>query len=988
MSNLARGFAILLLALALGVPARGADMDARTVAAVADLLSAVSPDRPPAGADPQAYGRAVEALRKAGLAGFARPAQPGDTALLEAYGRALLLGPRAKQFADRIGAVHDAVVSGQDEAIESAISALYVAAGRPAPKGQALIDLAAAANQAGGGAPQPTMNHSIAGEGYRIDIADAVAAGKTTIEVTLDEGAGGQPTRVLFEGSAQTRAKSDGDGLERRVVAAEPCVMTQERAAALRDLLNGEWTDNQGIAWTIAGAGDSILLTQHRAGIALAFEGTYRLGKIDARHAITHPDAMNETLPATVRQQLAGMGLFFTLRLETCHDIARLAGRWGSQHVTYDSMFMQVSKVHDPYDVAIALIGESSDYRIAGLEIDFKGWEEKQAQLRARVAVAQDDLRRAEEEVRSRTAEYDERREATGRAHRAFIAAEAAYDDATLRLNEYVPGDAGKSAAYRRLEQRRDRLTRRVNMLYDGIMANRGHVIAESAFEIYYELEAELAEVNRQLDRMNRELGFVAERERLIQVAQDAFVAKIRAETELEGAAAVQDGARARSDQAELRLSDALAKLSAAEQEMARFDAGAFRIEGAEAEEGPAMRYKVEAWDPSEVLAFQDREIAELAAVLARASATRRAARAEFLAAQDIASNAQLRLADGIMKSAYAQGLTELAFNTLDVVEKTVEAGPVGALGEGAKKVIEAAILGPPSFYEPSLVPEIMTGDGGPFSDIRGNLTDALKYSAKRGFKSAVSGPAASLVINKYLLARDTRVYMELIGQAVEGSMQTGYRIVGRTQAQAAATAFAALEKAQAGMKKAVDQGLFRNFAGLTRLSFKDAFRKIATSPQAGKLAHSVGRDLAKMATKKALAEWIEGEALALYLAAEAEARLRTQIFLAASSVYWEAYDEHRKRVDERREILRQYDARNHMRILKDERFPEGAELLIVLRDAAGRPLSAAGHRVTVTLGGKQAEQVAADQMFFRIAANDLEHDGDGGVTLAIAVAE
>jgi hypothetical protein len=181
---------------------------------------------------------------------------------------------------------------------------------------------------------------------------------------------------------------------------------------------------------------------------------------------------------------------------------------------------------------------------------------------------------------------------------------------------------------------------------------------------------------------------------------------------------------------------------------------------------------------------------------------------------------------------------------------------------------------------------------------------------------------------------------------------------------------------------------MFRNFAGLTNFSFGQAFKKVLTSPQAGKLAHSVGRDLAKMATKKALAEWLEGVPMAEYLAAESEARILTQIFLAASGVYWEAYDPYNQRVQERREILRQYDAKNHMQILRDERFPEGADLLIVLRDEQQRPLSAAGHRVVVKLGGKPAQQIDTGAFFFRIAADDLQHDGKGGVALEISVEE
>jgi hypothetical protein len=982
-------FAAWALALILLTPpAAAADIDARTMGAISDLLSSVSPERPPAGADATAYGKAVEALRKAKLAGAARPAQPGDTALLDAYGRALLLGPRAKQFADQVGQVHDAVVSGQPEAIKAAIADLYKAAGRPAPTGKALDDLVAAAIGVGG-EPAPTVNHRIEGDGYRIDIADAVAAGKTIVEVTLADGGDGQPARVAFEGNAQTRAKSGGDGLERRIQPLEPCVMTAASAATLRAQLNGDWTDGKSSAWTIAGSGEQIVLTEKRArGRPLVYEGSFRLGKIDARHAITAPDDMGDDLPAQVRSQLAGMGLFFTLRLEACRDAAHLSGRWGSQHVTYSASYLTVSRVHDPYDVAVALVRKSTDYRIVSLDIDYKGWEQKKAQLESEVRFAQGELQRAEDEARRELIASEDRRAATGRAYRAFVDAQARYADAARQAENYVPAATDKSADYRRLEQRRDRLARRVDMLYDGIIANRDHVIADSAFETYHQLQAELDGLDADLERMGKDLGFAAERGRLAKAAQDAFVAQVRAETDLSGAIAVQDVARARSDAADLQVTERRGKLSAAEQTLARFQAGAFRIEGVEAEEGAAMRYKMQAWDPSEVLAFLDGEIRNLGEVLERASAVRSETRNEFLSAQNDASYAQLRLADAIMNSAVAQGVAELSFNAVDVIEKTAEAGPIGALGEGAKKVIEAAVLGPPSFYEPSLAPEIMTGDGGPFSDIRANVLDALEYSRKRAVKSGVTSPAASTVINTYLAARDTRVYMQLINQAVEGSAETGYRIVGQTEAQAAVKAFAALEKARGGLKKAVEQGLLRNFAGLTSLSFKEALKKVATSPQAGKLAHSVGRDIAKMATKKALAEWLEGVPLAEYLAAEAEARLRTQIFLAASGVYWEAYDPYKARVDERREILRQYDAKNHMRIVTDDRFTEGADLLIVLRDADGKPLSAARHRVTVKLGGKPAEQVATDQLFFRIAASALDHDANGGIALEIAVEE
>ncbi len=668
----------------------------------------------------------------------------------------------------------------------------------------------------------------------------------------------------------------------------------------------------------------------------------------------------------------------------------RLEGLWWRLNVTYDPQYNDISGIHTPYNKPLVLRRGQEDalLRIVQLDISYKGVEQKRLQLESKVAVAQHDLQHAQEEVRTLNGEYEARRATTGVAHKASLEAETRYAAAIQSINDFAPANAGKSAAYLRLEKRRDTLTRRVNTYYENIIANKGNIRSIDVFETYDRMQAELANVTAEIDRLANDLGFAAERERLVGIARDAFDAKSRADITLLGAVSVQDLAHGRIDEAELGLVQAQEKLDQAELALAQFNTGAFRIAGLEAEEGADMRYKVEAWDPSEVLDFLDREIAGLGTVLAQATTIRMETRAQFLTAQNDASDAQLRLANGIMKSAVVQGMTEFAFNAADVVEKAREFGPLGAVGETAKKVAEAVLLGPPDFYEPSLAPAIMTGDGGPFSDIRANLTDAFEYSKKRAIDSGVSTPTANYIVSRFLVARDPRLYMELIGQETVGSVATGFRSVGRTEAQAAGQALAALESSRDKLKKAVSEGLLRNFAGLTKLSFKAAFIKVVTSPQAKDAAGDIGRDLAKMATQKALAEWLEGVPLAEYMAAETEARLRTQIFLAASSVYWDAYDDHKARVDERREILRQYDIKNHMVILKDEQFKDGADLLIVLRDANGKPISAPDQVVSLTLGGKPAQRVDNTQLFFRIAASDLAHDDKGGVTLAISVGE
>jgi hypothetical protein len=137
--------------------------------------------------------------------------------------------------------------------------------------------------------------------------------------------------------------------------------VTASSAAASRAALNGDWTGSDGSAWTISGSGEVIQLVETRAdGHRLDYQGTIRLGKIDARHAIRQANDIGADLPVEVRSQLAGMGLFFTLRLESCGSASRLAGLWGSQHVTYGALDLQVSKVHDPYDRQVVLTREAS----------------------------------------------------------------------------------------------------------------------------------------------------------------------------------------------------------------------------------------------------------------------------------------------------------------------------------------------------------------------------------------------------------------------------------------------------------------------------------------------------------------------------------------------------------------------------------------------------------------------------------------------------
>jgi hypothetical protein len=347
----------MAMALSVAQTVLAQDIGARTMGAVSDLLAPIARGDVPAGVDPAVFKQAAEALRKEQLLG-SRPPQPVDEKLLAEYGRALLLGNRAGEFASDIGALHDTVLSGETAAIEQSIAALYRKAGRRAPTGDAMAKLVAATREVGGAAPASTQRHVIERPDYTIEITDAEAAGETAVNVALAKGPDGQPARLLLEGATRTRPTADGKGLERRVEPSRSCAMTSAAAAALRPALNGEWTDGDGQTWTISGEGGEVLVVETRpGGHRLDYRGAYGLGRIEASHAIADIADM-PSLPAEIAGQLVGTGLSYGLTLQAC-GAEILKGRWSSQHVTYNDIDYTIKRIHDPYDQPVTLSREA-----------------------------------------------------------------------------------------------------------------------------------------------------------------------------------------------------------------------------------------------------------------------------------------------------------------------------------------------------------------------------------------------------------------------------------------------------------------------------------------------------------------------------------------------------------------------------------------------------------------------------------------------------
>ena len=337
-------------------PTMASDVDARTMAFIHDV--AAGDGAQTGNASAAAVEAAREALRRERLLSAQRVAtvEPG---VLADYSRALMLGTRGPQFASQIGQVRDAVLRGDRDEIASAIGDVYEAAGRNRPTGAALDRLVAAVGGAASAeGPPESVRRTYESPGQKIEIADARRAGLFTVDVTTED-ASGEPVRTVFIGEQDSRPNAQGTDLEQRMALRTICTIDATQAAAMRAELNGEWIDGGGERWTISGDGERISLTRTRSASAppSRYVGTFRLGRVEARHAIRSSGDLDARLPGWVRAGLAAWSptLYFVVRLDSCPGRASLDGTWQSQHVTYSPNFQTINRVHDPYELRLTL---------------------------------------------------------------------------------------------------------------------------------------------------------------------------------------------------------------------------------------------------------------------------------------------------------------------------------------------------------------------------------------------------------------------------------------------------------------------------------------------------------------------------------------------------------------------------------------------------------------------------------------------------------
>lgn len=356
----AAGAALALLALVV-LPADGAaqDIDARTMALIHDAAGG----QPPAGStvDPAALAEARKALRDEKLLTAQRVATQ-EPDIVDIYGRALLLGPRARQFLPELADVRNAAIRRDREATAAAIARLLAKAGRPRVDDAQMAKFVDAVSGAGEDeGPAETARRRIEKPGRTIEITDAKRAGLFTIDVT-ETPSGSKAKRTVVVAERTVRPNAAGTGLEERAVPVRVCSVTEAQSSERRAALNGAWSDQNGNAWDVSGSGDSIALVERKAGTpAIVYAGTYRLGRVQATHVVGAPNEIAD-LPDWVRVGLVGR-TSFVVRFDDCRD-GKLTGTWESRHVTYSPALQTIGKIHDPYDLALNL-GREAPRRMA-----------------------------------------------------------------------------------------------------------------------------------------------------------------------------------------------------------------------------------------------------------------------------------------------------------------------------------------------------------------------------------------------------------------------------------------------------------------------------------------------------------------------------------------------------------------------------------------------------------------------------------------------
>ncbi len=650
--------------------------------------------------------RALQVLAAQQLTG-PPPHVPPSSGLAAALAKAMNVDDKTAQLLPQLAALNDSFAAGTAAARQSAL-ALLQAAGKPKPGDAALSAMLADAQAAHDAASGASQHGKIAAGKDTIDVDSSPDGGMAQISV-FSNGADGKPERVTFDGTEKT-VIADGD-LQTQIQPQPAQIVTAAEASDMRRSVNGTWTDRDGHVWEISGEGDNITFTETLSGgHQIVYPGHWMLGLPYASHLVNDVLDMDDALPGDVKSDLAeSYHPPFAVRLQYDPGGDIFTGLWISGQVTYGAVYHNIKVVQDPtWDKRLVLTRSLRPaYHIVSVKIDYSPWETAMRQKSSEERVTQLELNDREQQLKEAESLYDAKLDAAKAEQDKLLAARAASDSADKAAENAALNPADETPQYKQQEADLARTTQKladITGVIDRTSAMGGSIpnaTLDRQEALQKQVDAQTAALNKLADK----LGLNARRDALLKAAEDADDARRHEEVNYIAAVAAAEAAHKGRDEA-IDLYDIATRAhddaDAAVHALAA--KGVPLITYVAATDGNAHTYYyAQWWDPKEALDFYDKEIPALQNVLVNAFDDRLATRGFFLAAQDESLNDRGRLYYGIWKSALAQGAVEAGYYFKEVYDKWTEAGPVGALAEAVKKLVEGIVLGPPSFYEPQL---------------------------------------------------------------------------------------------------------------------------------------------------------------------------------------------------------------------------------------------------------------------------------------------
>ena len=382
-----------------------------------------------------------------------------------------------------------------------------------------------------------------------------------------------------------------------------------------------------------------------------------------------------------------------------------------------------------------------------------------------------------------------------------------------------------------------------------------------------------------------------------------------------------------------------------------------------------APGFEADIWHPEEDLVVLDRQIAESLEAMWYWDAKRREYRPLLPFRYNIVESAANSLVRWQRASIAAQVGIELVFTGSDILLKFRSGGVTAALGEAYKKIIEN-LYWPPTYLDANnLVPD----SHDLLDSLEANAPDARKALEKRLYKSGVAGTATSAAVATFVR-----------NEAAGGLQELGQRMIHQSWLDGEEEFLNAVKRnfQVRPLFDAQRANLARAEAKLaSSTSFKGVLKGASISFVSGLV-----KDYAKHEAKQAIANIFEGDAFQAYAGAQIDYGSTTTLLLRSSNYYWQAADVHAALTALKREILRQYDPVNAMKINAFGDFASNADLIISFSNRGSDPHHPNAIEMDVFFGGVPARRLSGQRLIYSIPAFELRQMPEGKHELRVVV--